>query len=84
MTYVVVNPASKSKYYTLLQSTYCKYITPNAYLNTDFSFQIIVYMGNAVASYMMSFAISMAFESPVVRLLKIAFSTGKKGAQGKT
>ncbi|XP_077295360.1 nose resistant to fluoxetine protein 6-like [Arctopsyche grandis] len=33
---------------------------------------LVIYAGNAVMSYLMSYAISVAFEAPVVRLLKIS------------
>lgn len=40
--------------------------------------QLILYFGNLVASYLMSFCISMALEAPVVNLLKIAFTSKKR------
>lgn len=41
-------------------------------------FKLILYFGNLVASYLMSFCISIAFEAPVVNLLKIAFISKKR------
>lgn len=41
-------------------------------------FQLILYFGNLVASYLMSFCISIAFEAPIVNLLKIAFISKKR------
>jgi len=40
--------------------------------------QLILYFGNLVASYLLSFCISLAFEAPVVTLLKIAFTSKKR------
>lgn len=40
--------------------------------------KLIVYFGNLVASYLLSFCISLAFEAPVVNLLKIAFTSKKR------
>lgn len=40
--------------------------------------QLILYFGNLVASYLASFCISLAFEAPVVNLLKIAFVSKKR------
>lgn len=37
-------------------------------------FQLVIYAGNAVMSFLMAFAISLAFEAPIVRLLKISKS----------
>lgn len=41
-------------------------------------FKLILYFGNLVASYLMSFCISIAFEAPIVNLLKIAFTSKKR------
>ena len=41
-------------------------------------FKLILYFGNLVASYLMSFCVSIAFEAPVVNLLKIAFISKKR------
>jgi hypothetical protein len=46
--------------------------------DSDASFaQLILYFGNLVASYLLSFCISLALEAPVVNLLKIAFTNNR-------
>lgn len=37
------------------------------------TFQIVIYFGNLLASFAAAFVISLAFESPVVNILKIVF-----------
>ncbi|XP_025154476.1 uncharacterized protein LOC105186838 isoform X2 [Harpegnathos saltator] len=39
---------------------------------------LILYFGNLVASYLLSFCVSLALEAPVVNLLKIAFTSKKR------
>jgi hypothetical protein len=43
--------------------------------------QFILYLGNMVAAFALSFFISLAFEAPVVNLLKITTTSGKKSSQ---
>jgi hypothetical protein len=43
--------------------------------------QIILYLGNMAAAFGLSFFISLAFEAPVVNLLKITKASGKKNVQ---
>lgn len=50
--------------------TYRCVFTNNMYLHVCV-FQMILYFGNAVASFLLSFFISLTFEAPVVNLLKI-------------
>lgn len=46
---------------------------------------MILYFGNAVASFMLSFFISLTFEAPVVNLLKIMLTPPQtKTSMGKT
>ncbi|XP_046817971.1 nose resistant to fluoxetine protein 6-like isoform X1 [Vespa crabro] len=74
--------------YPLSRLTYCAYLVHpvimmitvaqmDGPLHLHNGIVLIVYFGNLVASYLMSFCISIAFEAPVVNLLKIFF-TGKK------
>jgi hypothetical protein len=42
--------------------------------------QFILYLGNTVAAFALSFFISLAFEAPVVNLLKITMATDKKNS----
>lgn len=44
-------------------------------------FQAIIFFGQVVASYILSFAISLAFEAPVVSLLKIVAPERRKKSQ---
>ncbi|XP_051166892.1 nose resistant to fluoxetine protein 6-like [Leptopilina boulardi] len=39
---------------------------------------LIIYFGNLVASYLLSFCVSIALEAPLVNLLKIAFTSKKR------
>lgn len=39
---------------------------------------IIIYLGNLVASYLLSFCVSIALEAPLVNLLKIIFTSKKR------
>ena len=43
--------------------------------------QFILYLGNMAAAFGLSFFISLAFEAPVVNLLKITPASGKKNLQ---
>ncbi|XKL67399.1 hypothetical protein PGB90_002890 [Kerria lacca] len=69
----------------LSRLTYCAYLVHpiimtttnfqmNAPLHLQDSIVIILYFGNILASFIASFCISLLFEAPVVRLLKILFS----------
>ncbi|XP_014486240.1 PREDICTED: nose resistant to fluoxetine protein 6-like [Dinoponera quadriceps] len=70
--------------YPLSRLTYCAYLVHpiimmvtctqmDGPLHLHNGVVLIVYFGNLVASYLLSFCISLAFEAPVVNLLKIAF-----------
>ncbi|KAI4501156.1 hypothetical protein M0802_003529 [Mischocyttarus mexicanus] len=74
--------------YPLSRLTYCAYLVHpvimmitagqmDGPLHLHNGIVLIVYFGNLVASYLVSFCISIALEAPVVSLLKIFF-TGKK------
>jgi hypothetical protein len=43
--------------------------------------QFILYLGNMVAAFALSFIISLAFEAPVVNLLKITMTRSKMSTQ---
>jgi hypothetical protein len=43
--------------------------------------QFILYLGNMVAAFALSFFISLAFEAPVVNLLKITMTSGNKSSR---
>ncbi|XP_003699901.1 nose resistant to fluoxetine protein 6 isoform X2 [Megachile rotundata] len=75
--------------YPLSRLTYCAYLVHpiimmvNAtkmdgplHLHNDIV--LILYFGNLVASYLISFCVSIALEAPVVNLLKIAFTSKKR------
>ncbi|XP_050456322.1 nose resistant to fluoxetine protein 6-like [Cataglyphis hispanica] len=75
--------------YPLSRLTYCTYLVHpvimaitatqmDGPLHLHNGIVLIVYFGNLVASYLLSFCISLAFEAPVVNLLKIAFTSQKK------
>ncbi|XP_029168174.1 nose resistant to fluoxetine protein 6-like [Nylanderia fulva] len=75
--------------YPLSRLTYCAYLVHpvimmitstqmDGPLHLHNGIVLIVYFGNLVASYLLSFCISLAFEAPVVNLLKIAFSSKKR------
>ncbi|XP_034952182.1 nose resistant to fluoxetine protein 6-like [Chelonus insularis] len=75
--------------YPLSRLTYCAYLVHpvimmitvtqmDGPLHLHQGVVLIVYFGNLVASYLMSFCISIAFEAPVVNLLKIAFASNKR------
>ncbi|XP_011687955.1 PREDICTED: nose resistant to fluoxetine protein 6 [Wasmannia auropunctata] len=75
--------------YPLTRLTYCAYlvhpvimmVTTTAMdgpLHLHNGIVLILYFGNLVASYLLSFCISLAFEAPVVTLLKIAFTSKKR------
>ncbi|KAG8259127.1 hypothetical protein J6590_017305 [Homalodisca vitripennis] len=69
----------------LSRLTYCAYLI-HPVLMASVSFQMdgplhlhnalvmVLYFGNIVTSFLLSFAISMTFEAPIVRLLKVAIS----------
>ncbi|XP_043275158.1 nose resistant to fluoxetine protein 6-like [Venturia canescens] len=76
--------------YPLSRLTYCAYLVhPVIMMMTSTQMDgplhlhnglvLIVYFGNLVASYLMSFCISVALEAPVVNLLKLAFTTNQRG-----
>ncbi|XP_029037183.1 nose resistant to fluoxetine protein 6 [Osmia bicornis bicornis] len=75
--------------YPLSRLTYCAYLVHpvimmvtatqmDGPLHLHNDVVLILYFGNLVASYLMSFCISMALEAPVVNLLKIAFTSKKR------
>ncbi|KAG9433383.1 nose resistant to fluoxetine protein 6 isoform X1 [Apis mellifera carnica] len=75
--------------YPLSRLTYCAYLVHpiimlitasqmDGPLHLHNDIVLILYFGNLVASYLMSFCISIAFEAPVVNLLKIAFISKKR------
>ncbi|XP_017755635.1 PREDICTED: nose resistant to fluoxetine protein 6 [Eufriesea mexicana] len=75
--------------YPLSRLTYCAYLVHpvlmtfvaaqmDGPLHLHNTVVLILYFGNLVASYLISFCISMAFEAPVVNLLKIAFVSKKR------
>ncbi|XP_070170573.1 nose resistant to fluoxetine protein 6 isoform X1 [Polyergus mexicanus] len=77
--------------YPLSRLTYCTYLVHPVimmitstqmdgplHLHNGIVVSLIVYFGNLVASYLLSFCISLAFEAPVVNLLKIAFTSQKR------
>ncbi|XP_048506535.1 nose resistant to fluoxetine protein 6 isoform X2 [Athalia rosae] len=75
--------------YPMSRLTYCAYLVhPIIMLVTTTQMDgplhlhngivLIVYFGNLVASYLLSFCISLALEAPVVNLLKIAFMSKKR------
>ncbi|XP_037964452.2 nose resistant to fluoxetine protein 6 [Plutella xylostella] len=76
----------------LSRLTYCAYLVhPTVMMYTTFlmdgplhlenSMVLIIYAGYAVMAFLASFAISLAFEAPVVRLLKIINNGGVKKEQ---
>ncbi|XP_008212464.1 nose resistant to fluoxetine protein 6 isoform X1 [Nasonia vitripennis] len=75
--------------YPLSRLTYCAYLVhPMIMMFTSTQMDgplhlhngivLIVYFGNFVASYLMAFCISLAFEAPVVNLLKLVLSPNKR------
>ncbi|XP_066586806.1 nose resistant to fluoxetine protein 6-like isoform X2 [Prorops nasuta] len=75
--------------YPLSRLTYCAYLVHpvimmitstqmDGPLHLHNGMVLIVYFGNLVASYLLSFCISIGLEAPVVNLLKIAFTTNKR------
>lgn len=75
--------------YPLSRLTYCAYLVhPVIMMVTTTQMDgplhlyngivLILYFGNLVASYLLSFCISLAFEAPVVTLLKIVFTSKKR------
>ncbi|XP_011256830.1 nose resistant to fluoxetine protein 6 isoform X2 [Camponotus floridanus] len=75
--------------YPLSRLTYCAYLVHpvimmitstqmDGPLHLHNGIVLIVYFGNLVASYLLSFCISLAFEAPVVNLLKLAFTSKKR------
>ncbi|XP_032670293.1 nose resistant to fluoxetine protein 6-like [Odontomachus brunneus] len=75
--------------YPLSRLTYCAYLVHpvimtitstqmDGPLHLHNGIVLIIYFGNLVASYLLSFCISLAFEAPVVNLLKIAFTSKKR------
>jgi len=43
--------------------------------------QLTLYLGNMAAAFVLSFFLSLAFEAPVINLLKITAASGKKNVQ---
>ncbi|KAK0159954.1 hypothetical protein PV328_007409 [Microctonus aethiopoides] len=85
---IINNLLSLRLLYPLSRLTYCAYLVhPVIMLITSTQMDgplhlyngivLIVYFGNLVASYLLSFCISIALEAPVVNLLKIAFASSK-------
>ncbi|XP_043605802.1 nose resistant to fluoxetine protein 6-like isoform X2 [Bombus pyrosoma] len=75
--------------YPLSRLTYCAYLVHPVIMMVTVSqmdgplhlhnnIVLILYFGNLVASYLMSFCISIALEAPIVNLLKIAFMSKKR------
>ncbi|TGZ45983.1 Nose resistant to fluoxetine protein 6 [Temnothorax longispinosus] len=75
--------------YPLSRLTYCAYLVHpvimmitttqmDGPLHLHNGMVLILYFGNLVASYCLSFCISLALEAPVVTLLKIAFTSKKR------
>ncbi|XP_011493827.1 PREDICTED: nose resistant to fluoxetine protein 6-like [Ceratosolen solmsi marchali] len=75
--------------YPLSRLTYCAYLVhPMIMMFTSTQMDgplhlhngivLIVYFGNFVASYLMAFCISVAFEAPIVNLLKLILSPKKR------
>ncbi|XP_043254228.1 nose resistant to fluoxetine protein 6-like [Colletes gigas] len=75
--------------YPLSRLTYCAYLVHpvimmitvtqmDGPLHLHNDLVLILYLGNLVASYLMSFCISIALEAPIVNLLKIAFISKKR------
>ncbi|KOX80350.1 Nose resistant to fluoxetine protein 6 [Melipona quadrifasciata] len=75
--------------YPLSRLTYCAYLVHpvimvltvnkmDGSLHLHNNIVLILYFGNLVASYLVSFCISIAFEAPIVNLLKIAFISKKR------
>ena len=75
--------------YPLSRLTYCAYLVHplimmitvtqmDGPLHLHNDLVLILYLGNLVASYLMSFCISIAFEAPIVNLLKITFISKKR------
>ncbi|XP_046472647.1 nose resistant to fluoxetine protein 6 [Neodiprion pinetum] len=75
--------------YPLSRLTYCAYLVHpvimvittaqmDGPIHLHNGIVLIVYFGNLVASYLLSFCISIALEAPVVNLLKIAFIPKKR------
>ncbi|XP_078045427.1 nose resistant to fluoxetine protein 6 [Augochlora pura] len=76
--------------YPLSRLTYCAYLVHpvimmitvtqmDGPLHLHNDLVLILYFGNLVASYLMSFCISIGLEAPIVNLLKIAFISKKRG-----
>ncbi|KAK9306362.1 hypothetical protein QLX08_003040 [Tetragonisca angustula] len=75
--------------YPLSRLTYCAYLVHpvimvltvnkmDGSLHLHNNIVLILYFGNLVASYLVSFCISIAFEAPIVNLLKIAFISKRR------
>ncbi|KZC08232.1 PREDICTED: nose resistant to fluoxetine protein 6 [Dufourea novaeangliae] len=75
--------------YPLSRLTYCAYLVHpvimmitvaqmDGPLHLHNGIVLVLYFGNLVASYLMSFCISITLEAPVVNLLKIAFISKKR------
>ncbi|XP_063243090.1 nose resistant to fluoxetine protein 6-like [Bacillus rossius redtenbacheri] len=85
---VVNNLLSFRALYPLSRLTYCAYLVhPVIMVLTTFLMDgplhlhngivVILYLGNVVAAFLLAFLISLAFEAPVVRLLKLATGTSQ-------
>ncbi|XP_069696029.1 nose resistant to fluoxetine protein 6-like [Periplaneta americana] len=88
---VINNLLSFRALYPLSRLTYCAYLThPLIMVITAFSMDgplhihnllvFILYLGNLVASFVLSFFISLAFEAPVVSLLKITMAPKRRNS----
>ncbi|XP_031840706.1 nose resistant to fluoxetine protein 6 [Nomia melanderi] len=75
--------------YPLSRLTYCAYLVHpiimmitvtqmDGPLHLHNDIVLILYLGNLVASYLLSFCVSIALEAPIVNLLKIAFISKKR------
>ncbi|CAK9821800.1 Nose resistant to fluoxetine protein 6 [Anthophora retusa] len=75
--------------YPLSRLTYCAYLVhPLIMMNTVSQMDgplhlhnnlvLILYFGNLVTSYLLSFCLSIALEAPIVNLLKLAFTSKKR------
>lgn len=62
----------------LVVATFIRHLLYKVYLNTDlnlFGFQAILFLGQLVVSYIFAFILSIAFEAPIVSLLKLVSPT---------
>lgn len=50
----------------------------NSFIYSSFYFQIVLFFGHVVLSFLLAFVISLSFEAPVVTMLKILTPNRKK------